>query len=191
MTYLPRQKQFRAATPTGFRALIVSLSHYATDSVLELHLALRNDLIESTAFRHTNGLSAFAPDSLTLVTSTAKLRARRYDRYTIATEADAEKAVAELLPWLETEAAAFWTRHDGVVAVDRALNETPTVDTHLLPNQQLRCLRGLVAARYAQRPDWTTLVPIYRQRLEVLYATPDVLHGYGRLVDFLQTYTPN
>ena len=113
MTYLPRQKQFRAVTPTGFRALIVALSHYATDSVLELHLALRNDLIESTAFRHTNGLSAFAPDSLTLVASTAKLRARRYDRYTIATEADAEKAVAELLPCLENEAAAFWMRHDG------------------------------------------------------------------------------
>ena len=191
MTYLARQRQFRAMTISGFRALIVSLSHYATDSVLELHLGLRHDGIERTAFRYTNGLTAFAPDSLSLVVSTAKLRRRKYDRYTIAAEQDAEGATADLLAWLDEAAPKFWETHTTVSAIDAALNDHPETATWLMPNQQLRCLRGLVAARYAQRPDWATLIPVYRAQLVEHHAPPPLLDGYERLVDFLRTYTPN
>ena len=191
MRYLSAQRQFRRPTATGFAALIVSLSHYAADSVLELHLAIRNDLIENTAFRYTNGLTAFAPNSLTLVASTAKLRGLPIDRYTIGTEADAEAAMEALLPWLKQAIPAFWAQYASVQAIDKALNVAPTKPTALMPNQQLRCLRGLVAARYAQRTDWVNLVPIYRGLLDQYYATPPIVHGFGRLVDFLRTYVPN
>ena len=191
LAWLPRQQQYRRTTPTGFRALIVSLSHYATDSVLELHLALRHDLIETTAFRYTNGLSAFAPDSLTLVASSAKLRGVAFDRYVIRQPEDVQRASAVLLPWLAANAEAFWDKYAELRAVDVALNAEPTTNTLLMPNQQLRCLRGLVAARYAQRPNWEVLIPLYRQRLVELYATEPIRYGYERLVDFLRTYTPN
>ena len=191
MTWLAAQQQYRGKTATGFRALILSLSHYAADSVLEVHLGLRHELVESTAFRYTNGLSGFAPNSLTVVASTAKLRGHPFDRYVLKTRADAERAAGALLPWLENRADAFWNNYQTLAPLDAALNDSPEAPTLLMPNQSLRCLRGLVVARYAQRPDWPTLIPVYRQRLEDLYATEPIWHGYERLVDFLRTYTPN
>ena len=191
LQWLARQSQFRAREPYGFRSLIVSVSHYAQDSMVELHLGLRNDLIETTAFRYTDGLTVFAPDSLTLVASTAKLRGLRTDRHLIATEADADRVMRSLLTWIGREGPAFWERYASLGQIDAALNHQPEAPTYLIPNAQLRCFRGLVAARYAQRPGWEQLIPVYRRELQRLYATPALLHGYVQLATFLRSYLPN
>lgn len=190
-TYLPLRNQFRKTTDIGFQCVIISISPYPDAILLELHLGLRNNLIEDLAFQFTNGFSEFQKDSLTLVASFGKIQGKKYLRHEIKNKVDADSALKETLHFLEKKGFAWLKRHQDLKVIDHILNEEPTEKTLFMPNQVHRCLRGLVAAKMVNREGFSFLVKAYQTRLNSLYAPSHQQEAFDRLSLFLDDYSAN
>ena len=82
---IPSKNQFRKETTLGFQTIILSLGTHPKSTLFEVHLGIRNDTIERTAFQFTNGLTLFQRDSMTLVSSIARLQNIPYHLLTTVT----------------------------------------------------------------------------------------------------------
>lgn len=190
-TLVGRLNQFRKTSSIGFQTVIVSLSHYDDLSILEVHLGVRNDLIEKMAFQFTNGSPIYREDSLTLVASVGKLQGKRWLRHEIQSGQDLTTALQQTLLFLEQKGLAWLERHQKTNVIDHVLNEDPFERTLLMPNQIHRCYRGLVAAKMNHREGFSLLVNAYRTLLDELLAPEYQKEVFERLRVFLEEYSVN
>ncbi len=190
--WLPRLHQFRRSHEEGFSCLILSLSEYETDSLIEAHLGLRIDHVENLAFPFTNGLPGFQPDSMSLVTPMARLFGKRFERLTVTDEASIGEAVQHFREQLAEKGLPFLQQYSRLQSLDELINDNPQATVPLLHNQINRCFRAIVTAKLLQRPDFLQLTAHYRQFLEEeLYAPAQTLEKYERLRHFLEQYSMN
>ncbi|MEM6321896.1 MAG: hypothetical protein AAF960_29825 [Bacteroidota bacterium] len=188
---LPNKHQFRRRTELGFQTLILSTSHYDDITIFELHLGIRNEVIEKMAFQFTNGLPLFQRDSMTLVTSMGKLQGLAFQRFDIKKEADAEGAMRQVALFQETVGWGWLEKHQGAKAIHGALNKLPLEKTILMSNQIYRCFRGLVAAKLTNQFNYAELELEYRDYLKWLRAPDYQLLIFDRLRRFLKDYSAN
>ena len=189
--YLARQNQFRRSTPTGFEAIILSVSHYDDLSLLEIHLGIRNEQIERLAFPFTNGVESFAPDSLTIVSSIGKLKGVKYERHELIDLPSIKQVSSQIIDFLQSKGLAFLENYASITQIDAALNLAPQTPTPLMPNQAHRCLRAITAARLNDHSQFEQLTLTYRQRLIDLHTPAPLVNRYDRLVNFLIGFNVN
>ncbi|MEN1786186.1 MAG: hypothetical protein AAGF77_13780 [Bacteroidota bacterium] len=190
-TLLPHKNQFRKRTELGFQTIILSTSHYDKTTVFELHVGIRNQVIEKTAFQFTNGLPLFQRDSMSLVTAIGKLEGQPYQRYDIVKKEDAEKAVEKVTEQLERFGRNWLEQHQSMASIHQLLNQLPLVKTPYMPNQIYRCFRGLVAARLVNSNNYEMIEKEYNVFLQKLSAPDYQLSIWDRLKIFLNNNSAN
>jgi len=188
---LPTKHQFRKRTALGFQTLILSTSHYEDTTIFELHLGVRNELIEKMAFQFTNGLSLFQQDSMTLVASMGKLQGQLYQRYDIKNEADAVNAVSIIVEQLEDFGLGWLEKNQSIGAIHQSLNKLPLKKTNYMPNQVYRCFRGLVAAKLANASNYVELKTAYSAYISWLEAPDHQKIAFERLKHVLEGFSAN
>jgi hypothetical protein len=189
--WLAPKNQFRADTPAGFRNLILAVSPYDDLVMVEWHLGLRIDAIEDVVKRFTRTLPGFYPDAHSVLISQGKLQGTPYLRHQVSDTEALDQVAKALLVFWEEIGQPFLMAHDSLHGVDALLNQAPTQPCPYLPNQAHRYLKGLVAARLAQRDDFEALAAAYATGLRQT-ATGDLLiDGYQRLLGYLRQLSLN
>ncbi len=78
-----------------------------------------------------------------------------------------------------------------IKAIHQVLNEYPQDVCTWSLNYSNRALRGIVAAKLVFEPNFNQLVEEYLQGFETRAATSKTLEQFKKLLQFLNTYTPN
>lgn len=182
--------QFRESFEGGFRTFILSVSVYETESVVELHLGVRHDAIESFVDRFIGGLTGFKPDMMTIVTSMARVQGEVFKRYIIQNDADIRQSYKEM---------EIFARHVGYQKLHdwsdiRELNKTFNLDPYnlsLVYNAYNKAIRGITLARFSNNSNYEELKKKYRYFIEYKKYPPGHLTAYDQLTKFLDVYHPN
>jgi hypothetical protein len=191
MQLLPHLNQFRGATPTGFQTLIASVSPYGEACVLEIHLGIRLDEVENIVFSFTNGLPGFRNDSMTLVTSMARLAARRFWRFELQQPGDLSVAVAAIAQFMSDTGYAFLEQHRSPEQMAQTLQDDQHRSFPLVSNAVHRCMRSIVLHRLLQRSHFEQLVAAHQNMLQAVMTPRHLQKRYAELATFLRTYSMN
>jgi hypothetical protein len=189
--WLPAKRQFRAKTDHGFRNLILSVAPYQDATLIEGHLGLRLDPIEDIVKRFTRTLPGFYPDAHSILVSEGKLIAQPYLRHHASDSDELDRVIGHLLDFWQKQGHPFLAKHDSLAAVDQLLNQHPMRPSPYLPNQAHRCLKGIVAARLVQRPDFEALAEQHEAALAQTPTGSLLMAGYRRLVGYLRQISLN
>lgn len=189
--YLPKLNQYRKTTDDGFLNLLWSFSDYPDVCILEFHAGLRINAVEEMAFPFTNGLKSFQTDSHTLVASIGRLKGKRFERFSIATEQDLTSIIQAFQEDLEEVVKPFWEHYQKLEHLSQLFNFPKEEQLLLVPNWHHAPLRGVVLAKLLNRPNFTAIVQKHSLILKEL-ATHDLLkERFGQLVIYLQEMSFN
>ena len=189
--WIEAMHQFRKTTPYGFKCFILSTTVYDDLSICEFHAGIRFDQLESIAFPYTNGLKGFSAHSMSLVTSLAKLKGERFERFEVRSIEDIYKLNRNAWSDFVKTARPFFKAHDNLIALDRLFNDTPTQTLKWVNNNIDRCFRGLVIAHVINNPNFNKLKEIYREELIKANAPESTSLKYEELANFLDSYIAN
>ena len=184
----PALRQFRRDTGDGFQCVILSISDYEDMSLAELHLGLRRDKVEQTAFPFTNGLPGFQPNSTTLITPLGKVMDQHPMRFRLRDEADLEDMTIQCQEYIAQSGLPFLKRYDDLHALNVLFNTSPEKPCPWVHNQFHPAFRGLTVGALLARDDLTVLVEQHRAALHRLGAYGRVLENYDRLARYLLHY---
>jgi hypothetical protein len=182
--------QFREPFEGGFRTFIVSVSVYDTESVVELHLGVRHDAIESFVGKFIGGLTGFKPDMMTIVTSMARVRGEVFRRYVIQNGNDLSDSYSEIEDFVRH--IGYQKLHDW--SDIRELNKTYNLDPFdlsLVYNAYNKAIRGITLARFSNNPNYEELKKKYRYFIAYKKYPPGYLTAFDQLTKFLDVYHPN
>lgn len=188
---LPHKNQFRRRTALGFQTMVLSTSYFDQTTIFELHLGIRNEIIEKTAFQFTNGLPLFQRDSMTLVSAISKLEGNPYQRFDIVKKEDATRAIELTINQLENFGMEWLEKYQTVKAIEQLLNQLPLEKTKYMPNQIYRCFRGLVAAKLSNAENYQELALEYSDFLNWLRAPDYQQATFKKLKNFLAGHSAN
>ncbi|MEM6966532.1 MAG: hypothetical protein AAF573_17340 [Bacteroidota bacterium] len=185
------KNQFRKKTPLGFQTIILSLGVLPKSTLFEVHLGIRNDAIEKLAFQFTNSLALFQRDSMTLVSSIARLQNIPYQRFEIVKATDVDPAIENVITYMEQEGLGWLEKYQSLQTIHEALNSLPLSKTKLMSNQIYRCFRGLVAAKLTNQPNYAEIEKAYDAFLIDLYIPEYQLATFEKLKNYLRNFSAN
>ncbi|MFK7936938.1 MAG: hypothetical protein AB8G22_25715 [Saprospiraceae bacterium] len=183
--------QFRKATERGFVAVVLAISPYESDAIIEFHLGIRIDAVENLAYSYTNGLMGFRPNSMTLVTPLSRILDKRFQRFTVKNELEVKQVAQILLRQLEQRGFDFLSTYESLATLDYLFNHAPNLPLNLVHQQVNRALRGLALAKLNQRNDLALLIQQYRDLLAHHYATDMEKLKFDEFSQFLLNYSFN
>jgi len=188
---LPEWNQYRRSVGNGFQCLILSATSYSEGTMLEAHIGMRHDQVESLVFPLLNGRPGFEANSMTLVTPLSRLFEADTSRYWLTSAEEEQQALEQIKQQLVQRGFSLLRQLQSLKALDELFNAHPMQPLKMVHNQQHRCFRGLVIARLNQRPDFFELAGMYRNQLYRLGAQAREMEQFERLTSFLHTYSAN
>jgi hypothetical protein len=188
---LPEWNQYRRSVDNGFQCLILSATSYPDGAMLEAHIGMRHDQVESLVFPLLNGRPGFEANSMTLVTSLSRLFEEDPGRYWLTGPEEEQQALEQIKERLVQRGFSLLRQLQSLQALDELFNAHPMQPLKMVHNQQHRCFRGLAIAKLNQRPDFFELAGMYRNQLYRLGAQSRDMEQFERLTSFLHTYSAN
>ncbi len=185
------QHQLRRQTSFGFEHIVVSLSTYPEVSLLEFFIGLRHELVERTAFQFTNGHKGFAPQSHTLLVPMSLLMGQKILRYHIHKPEDVEAAVAQFKLQFDEVGRAFWKQNQTIDQLHQLFNSKPLEPLPFVPNDFIRCIKGLVISKLVQNPNHDQLEDIYFHKMSNNGTPKELLNNYVRLIGLFRLHSFN
>ncbi len=188
---LPTKNQFRKKTKKGSRSVLFSVSGEAHRQILDLHLGIRFDIIETLVQQFYSGPKLFENESNTIVASLHKLKNAPIQRFTITDNESLQRACSEISVFMKEKGFRFLSAFDRLKRADATINRNPHLPCPYLHNQINRCFKGIVFARLLHRNDFGTLNTIYRNYLYSQRAPAPIMENYNKLVNYLKCFSFN
>jgi hypothetical protein len=182
---IPEKKQFRKFIPQGFLNVILTVSSYDDETLIEVNFGCRNDQIEQIAQQFLGHQEEYRDDANTLVISIGKFNEAKYFRYKVIEEEDIQTVCAEIERFFVERGFLFFQQSHTVEQLDHVLNDQPHKTCKFLYNQIHRYFKGLVVAKLRNRENFLDLTDIYRRQMIRTGATSKELHEFERLVGYM------
>jgi len=189
---VPALKQFRKNTDFGFLNVVLNVSTYETESIVDLHLGVRHNRVENLMYAFSNGLPGFRPDSNTLLSPLTRIFNNPAHRYTIANNTAAFEQLADTLNTLMlAKGWAFMEQISKLRQLHLLFNTKPETPLALVFNAYHRVLRGLTIAHLVRAPELPDLFEVYHQITEQQIGIPEYTKRFERLYQYLQQLVEN
>ncbi len=189
--FLLEQKQYRQQTRTGFRNVILSMTDYEGELVVEVNLGIRKDHVEEIVQQFLTTRDDFQSEANTIIISIGKLTNNPYFRYKIVNDEDLELCQEQICQFMSTQGFDFLSEADNLMRLDTALNKNPRQPSKYIYNQRHRCFKGLAIAYLNKNPNYEQLTQIYREVLQAQGSSDMILLNYQRMVGLLANYSVN
>ncbi|MEM6297721.1 MAG: hypothetical protein AAF740_03430 [Bacteroidota bacterium] len=189
--FLLEQKQYRQRTRTGFRNVILSMTDYEGELIVEVNLGIRKDHVEEIVQQFLTTRNDFQSEANTIIISIGKLTNNPYFRYKVINDEDLELCQEQICHFMSTQGFDFLNEVDNLMRLDTALNKSPRKPSKYMYNQRHRCFKGLVVAYLNKNPNYEQLTHIYREVLQAQGSSDMILLNYQRMVDLLANYSVN
>jgi hypothetical protein len=188
---MPERKQFRKNTSIGFENIILSVSNYDEESLVEVNFGCRHHEIEKVAQQFLTNSPEYWQEANTLIISIGKYNEAKYFRYKVFDEEDLETVCQQIEHFFTDRGFTLLSEFSGLKAVDEILNKEPQKQCRFVYNQTHRCFKGLIAAKLTNRENFFDLAETYRKSLIKLNASIEELHQYERLLSYLLYHSVN
>jgi hypothetical protein len=185
------KNQYRRNTPSGFQAVILSVTPYEELSYVELILAVQLAEVEKLVQQFTLNLQGYYPDAPTLLVPVSKITGQPHFRYKVYQPADVVRVACEIKEFLLNHGLDFLTQATRISEMDTLFNDHPLQPSPYVFNAAHRCMKGLVIAKMNGRSEWRQLIPLYRRALENANVPDKQLYNFDRLTFFLQSFSMN
>lgn len=182
---LPEYKQFRKDTDIGFQNIIISVTKYDKEIIVEVNIGVRVNLVEDFAQQFLDVPIEYRQHANTIITSIGKLSNTKYLRYKIENEEDVNTCYEAIRDFMHEQGFAFLDYACRLANLDVLLNEKPhKASTHVY-NQTHRCFKGIIVAKLNNNPLFFELIDKHQQALEKLKVGEVEMEKYMKLVNFL------
>ncbi|MEM7548303.1 MAG: hypothetical protein AAF363_01415 [Bacteroidota bacterium] len=189
--YLRPHNQFRRSIKDGFQSIIVSVSSYDDEVLIDIHLGIRHNKIENMIYPVTKGLKEFESESHTFLTSTGRIQEKLYHRYTIKDEKDLEFVRADLFDFMQTHGLEFLHKMKDLNYANTVFNTFSDYNNQLFYNPYTRAIRGLTVCKLVEGENFTALKETYTEQL-IQSGYPDsYFQSFNTLALFLENYSMN
>lgn len=188
--WLPDKNQFRKTTVNGFQNVIISVSTYDNERVIEVQLGVRSNLVEEMAQQFLTNYEAYKPDANTLIISIGGFKNDKYFRYKVKDLEELSACVASIEIFFKEHGFTFLERVSNIKVLDEIMNENPHKHNKYIYNQAHRCFKGIILAKVNDRHHLFGLIEIYRTYL-LKTASDEALNNYERMVSYLLHFSSN
>ncbi len=182
--------QFKKNNPKGFDTVIISLSEFETDYILEFHLGKRLNQIENFALAYLNYPTEFSKNSMTMFCSFARLKGKKYERYSLQNFEDLEYIGKELDIFLNTLGLRVLEQWASLLNLNAIFNEDP-YSLNMFYNSFTKAIRGTIINRFVGDERYELLEQVYRTILYKNGVPKQRVKDYEKLNSFLRIYSPN
>jgi hypothetical protein len=186
----PDLSQYRKNESFGFKTMILSITNYPEETMMEAHLGVRLQEVEEMAYQFTQGLPGFRKDSMTMVTSMARLSGKPHWRFHLQNEDDLNQAYLTVIDFMETKGIDLLNQWSNKAHLNFLYNGQPD-NLQLHYNLFNKAVRGLVIARQAGGSNFEQLIKAYEQLLKEKYIPEQQMKAFYRLIEFLMVYHVN
>lgn len=189
---LPMKKQFRQTSKSGFRSVLFTLNGDKEEKTLDVQLGIRFNLVEELVHQFLGGRKEVGKDSITVITSLARLKHHKQKRLVInENEESLQNTIQHISTILQEKGFSFLNSFSNLHRADKMINRKPSRHCPIMFNQIHRCFKGIAMARLLHRTDFEKLVSIYRNYLYSQWAPLEVTDSYNRLVRYLKYFSFN
>ncbi len=185
------RNQFRKKLDTGFQNVIPSVSQYTQESLVEINMGVRLDVVENAINQFTSHLKEFHPDTNTIITSLGHLMGKQYFRYKVASKDDLARVCGQIRSFMEEKGFLFLDKSLDIGHLDILLNTEPRKISPYCPNYYHQCLKGMVIARINQNPEWDELALVYRGTMRKRALPEEQIQKFDKLIYFLKSFSMN
>lgn len=187
---LPR-KLFYKKIEVGFQYIIPSVSQYEEEALAEIHLGVRQELVEDLAQPFSQTLQIQKDQTFTLLTSEGRLCKQPYKRYNLKTEEDLENFNLQFQAFYEQKGKGFLEEISTLDNLDSLVNQNPEKVHPYFFNQFQRCIKGLCVARLNQNSDFEKLAETYHQLLQQKRIPQQQIKLFENLWGYLKNFSLN
>ena len=183
-------KEFRKATSGGFKSVLFTFSSEGDRQVLNLHLGVRFNIIESlvSQFLEEDGP---VEEQHTLIASPHRFNHPPLPGFLLTDESSLHFACKQIGEFMQKKGFRFLNTFDNLKCVDASINRKPHLPSPYMHNQIHRCFKGIALARLLQRTNFETLCSVYRNYLLEKCGPEKVIVNYNRLVTYLKCFSFN
>lgn len=175
----------------GFQSIILSITPYDDELLLEFFLAARHTALEQMIYRLTNGFINYAPHSTSVVMSVAKLsKEGKPWRASVRAIDDLNTVLLTLEMMLEDYGWQHLRNWSTLSELERLFNAQP-FDLSLQPNPFHKALRGTCMAKLCHRADLDGIYEDYRELLDEYRVPWQQIQRFINLNTILENYHQN
>lgn len=182
--------QFKKDNLAGFDTVIISLSEYDSDFLIEFHLGKRIDKVEKFASAYLDYPSDFSNYSMTIVCSFARLNSRKFQRFTISNYEDLKKIAEEMDDFLNKRGFRVLEQWSSLTNLNSVYNEDP-YSMNMFYNPFTKAVRGTIINKFIGDERYELLQQVYKSILHKNGVPERSIQEYQRLSSFLNIYSPN
>jgi hypothetical protein len=194
-----KQEGFVRRIPDGKQCIGVPLVDYNPTYIFSLTLTTRLEAVQSILNLFSGSPPQYHSITVTTITQLEYFTKKKTKtEYEVVTEADVNKAIAELTPLVHGKVIPFLDQHQDVASWDKAVNSTSNDvcgDSSMLTdrcnsvdnsNHPYRGMTAVVLAHLARNPNFEEIV----RRLRDFYqGSMEATDKLTRLVDYLNQHT--
>jgi hypothetical protein len=188
---LLEKKQFRKNTEQGFQNIILSISKYEQESLIEFNIGVRLDIVENLVNQFTQHLIDFQADTNTLLTSMGRLLNEPFLRFKVKSEDDLFQVCQKLCKFMTEQGFSFLEQVSHSPTLDQVINRNPEQAHPYFYNSYHRALKGITLAKLNYNPDFEGLAQTYYQQLIRKNAPPSQQENFQKLYRYLHNFSVN
>jgi len=158
--------------------------------MLEIHLGIRLDVIETVAKRYVRSLPEFQEDSLTLVVSMGRLQGQKYLRFKIKDDDDLEEAYESINTFLDPVGFSVLEGWADTSYLHQLFNSEPS-NLNFFHSAANKAIRGLILAKLNNAEQFDEIRNQYWRLLKVKNSPNFHLEAFKQLNQFLEYYSQN
>jgi hypothetical protein len=184
------KNQFRKVNDKGFQNIIVSVTSYDNEQVIEVQFGVRNELIESMVQQFIISSATYKPDANTLIMSIGMYNGTPYVRQKVKDSVTFDETLVSIQHFFLKEGFEFMNYSQDIKVIDELLNHEAHLKSKYIYNQVHRCFKGIAAAKLNDHPHLFGLIDNYRTQL-LKYASDAELIEFERSVSYLLHFFAN
>lgn len=188
---LNNDTQFSYTLKGGLKTIILSVSEYDPDFLVEVHLGIRYHKIEEMIYPITNGLKEFSKNSHTFITSAGRLLGETHLRYSIATPSDLKRVKPFIHNFMEDFGWGFLNDLEELSFTEEIFNSFTDYYNNLFYNSYTRAIRGMTLAKLCRPENYESIKETYLEQLIASCYPETYMSRFNSLTLFLDHYSEN
>jgi hypothetical protein len=182
--------QFRKPTTHGFQTILLSITPYDEEFIVEVQIGARHNQVEKTIYQLTNGLISYQQDSMTFVTSLGRLAGNLFLRFQVEQEKQLVLMQEFIHDYLHQNGFEFLKQLSDIHFIEALYNNKPSDSTYFY-NYFYKALRGLVLARYVDNPNYVRIRDTYALELDKRGVPLVNIKKFNSLAMVMNNYSAN
>lgn len=184
-------KEFRKSTPGGFKSVMFSFGSNEGEQVLNVHLGLRFNIVESLVSQFLREDGDHPEGQHTIVASLHRFNHPPLPKLVLTDESSLQLACKQIREFMQKKGFRFLNTFDKLKRIDACLNREPFLPSPYIQNQIHRCFKAIIMARLLQRTNFEALCAVYQNSLQNQKTSEKVLENYQKLVTYLRYFSFN